>query len=150
MQPDEMTQHGAVERAWRAAETADEMLRALGDREGSRAYGWLAQTWAAVAGELPMVTSAARERVAVPVPRPLREHEQVVEQRAAADALLGVDPLDPRARYDDESDTIVLDAAHEPIAYAGDTSTCRRCSQPIEWRGGVWIDIVGRGICVAR
>jgi hypothetical protein len=189
----EMTQQGAAQRAWRAAAEA-ESKAGLGDRGGAHAYAAVAEAWARVAGQLPVVELAVdncprpaahmpAERVGewppgqvpVPTPRPLRGHEQAVvtadelgatqvdlgarvaaEQAAAGLALLGLDPLDPRVPVGDVEQTLVLDApAHEPAHLPVDdvwpaTNACKGCAQPIEWRGGAWVDIKGWARCVAR
>ena len=90
----EMTQQGATERAWRAAAEA-ESKAGLGDPGGAQAYAAVAEAWARVAGQLPIVEAAAdcprpaahmpAERVGewppgqvpVPTPRPL-ERQAVV------------------------------------------------------------------------
>jgi hypothetical protein len=146
MQPDEMTQQQAVQRAIVAAERAE--ARAVGVPERASDWAAVAQAWAAVAGQLPLVDPrpAAQQQIAVPVPRPLRETD---EQQAALDALHGRDPLDPRVPVDElDAPTAVIEVhAHEPISHASSSGVCRGCSQPIEWHGGVWVDISGGALC---
>lgn len=176
MQPGEMTQQRATERAWRAACEAEGKAH-LGDATAAHALAAVSGAWARVASQLPVELDASvplferlpeahptEPRVAVPTPRPLREHEieqinvlranghltdaELREQHAAGEALLGVDPLDPRTPVDDLDVTAVLAVkAHEPIDDAHDPGVCSGCTQPIVWRGGVWIDVTGGALC---